>query len=225
MTIRYSFFLALSGASLLASDGPWSGKPASQWSPEDAKQVLTDSPWAKSVEPGVDRTANGGRGSRAVLGRGGIGIGVGGRGGGVGRVPPPRTGGTPASVIVRWESALPVQEAQLKTNADAPAVSEDSYTIAVVGLPNRLAGSDPDALAAQLKHQAELGREGRKSIRSSEARVLPRDEGLIILFSFPRSEEIVPADRSIEFKARIGGFEIDSSFDLPGMTYAGKLQL
>lgn len=35
----------------LAEDPSWKSKPMRQWDQEDAKQVLTDSPWAKSVTP------------------------------------------------------------------------------------------------------------------------------------------------------------------------------
>jgi len=119
-----------------------------------------------------------------------------------------------------------VQEAQLKLrNADAPSISEDDYMIAVLGLPSSIVGADPGVLAGQLKHEGELRREGKKPVRSSEARVLPRDDGLVILFLFPRSNEISPGDKTIEFKARVGVFDIDQSYDLSEMIFSGKLQL
>ncbi len=91
--------------------------------------------------------------------------------------------------------------------------------------PSRIAGSDPQNLENRLKHQAELKRDGKKSIRSSDARVLPRDEGPIVLFLFPRSKEITRDDKRIEFEAQVAAFEIKQSFDLIDMTYAGKLEL
>jgi hypothetical protein len=224
---RCMFLVAVSGI-LLSADQPWKDKPVTDWSEGDARQILSDSPWAKSGAPKMERISNGGRGSRVGIGRDGVGIGLGGRGGGMGRVPrpSPASHGTTPDLIVRWESALPVQEAQLKLrNADAPSISEDDYMIAVLGLPGRIVGADPQVLAGQLKHEGELRREGKKSIHSSEARVLPRDDGLIILFLFPRSNEISPGDRTIEFKARVGMFDIDQSYDLSEMIYAGKLQL
>ena len=146
--------------------------------------------------------------------------------GGSGGGPRQGSAGTASTLTVRWESALPVQEAQLKIhNADAPSVSEDDYTIAVLGLPSRVVGSDPGVLEGQLKHEGELKREGKKSIRSSDARVLPRDDGVIILFMFPRSNEIAPVDKTIEFKARVGAFDIDQSYELGDMIYTGRLAL
>jgi hypothetical protein len=225
--------VAVSGILLLAADQPWKDKPVTDWSDGDARQILSDSPWAKSVAPKIDRPSSGQRGPRVGVGRGGVGVGLGGRGGGMGRVPRggsessrESSAGAAPNLTVRWESALPVQEAQLKIrNADAPTVSEDDYTIAVLGLPSRIVGSDPGVLESQLKHEGELRREGQKSIRSTDARVLPRDDGLIILFQFPRSKEITPGDKAIEFHARIGAFDIDQSYDLADMIYTGRLQL
>ena len=55
--------------------------------------------------------------------------------------------------------------------------------------------------------------------------MLPRDEGLIVLFLFPKSKEIIRDDKRIEFEAQVGVFEVKQGFDLSEMTYAGKLKL
>jgi len=34
-----------------AQEPAWKGKPVAKWDQEDARQVLNDSPWAKSVAP------------------------------------------------------------------------------------------------------------------------------------------------------------------------------
>jgi hypothetical protein len=239
MSRKYPLFLAFVSAALFAADQPWKDKPAAEWSESDARQIVSDSPWAKSVVPTMKKQ---GEGSPGGMGRsgpriGGIGIGgIGGIGGpqtrgrgGAGRGVPqagPDTSGTPPTLTVRWESALPIQAAQLKIrDANSPSVDEAYYTIAVLGLPSRIAGRDPQNLANHLKHQAELKRDGKKTIRSSGARVLPRDEGLIVLFLFPRSNEITRDDRRVEFVAQIAAFELTQSFDLSEMTYAGKLEL
>ena len=53
----YMYRLAQSGlilfsvAALLAADASWKTKPLAQWSEEDAKQVLANSPWVKRVIP------------------------------------------------------------------------------------------------------------------------------------------------------------------------------
>src|SRR5580704_10668158 len=38
-------------AVLIAADSSWKDKPVSQWTADDGKQVLTDSPWVKQVTP------------------------------------------------------------------------------------------------------------------------------------------------------------------------------
>lgn len=76
---------------LAAGDQPWKNKQIAEWSEDDAKQVLADSPWVKTVTPTIARSENGGgRRSGGGMGRGG-GIGIGGIGiglpgiGGLGR--------------------------------------------------------------------------------------------------------------------------------------------
>jgi hypothetical protein len=121
---------------------------------------------------------------------------------------------------VRWESALPVQEAQLKVrDTGAPSVDEAHYAIVVLGVPGRMTGD------GRAKPHAELRRSGKKAVRSSEARVLQRDDGSIVVFLFPRSAEITSGDKQVDFDAHIGPLELKQTFELSEMTYAGKLAL
>lgn len=164
-------------------------------------------------------------------GREGMGGGPGGMGGrpvGGGAPPSPQgdRGGNPPTITVRWESALPVQEAHLKMrHTDAPEIDSDSYTITVVGLNSKVAGSDPASLENHLKNLAELRRDGAKPLHSTNARVLPRDDGLIVVFTFSRKDELPAREKSLEFKVQIGPFEVTRTFDLTLMTYHGKLEL
>ncbi len=244
---RFLISVALIGQ-LAQAQVAWIDKPVARWTDSDARLVLSESPWSKQVEPILK--SEGSRGGRGVgigsplgtIGIGGRGIGIGGprRGGRGGRGPgggmPPRGGGRPmadeiaprtiAPVTIRWESALPVQEAELKTaDGNAPIVDEAKYALAVVGLPNRLANGDPQALAKQWKGQAKLKRSGKKDIKPSEVRLLPRDEGLVVMFLFSRTNEITASDREVEFEAVIGPLELKQIFTLSEMSYAGKLEL
>ena len=231
-------------AVLAAADASWRDKPAAEWSQDDARQVLTDSPWAKSVQARVKSSSGGSHGSRGAMGRPGVGLGgtgigfpgprMGGRGGMGGRGIPQGSGGgggqtssiTPPTLTVRWESAFPVQEAELKSgNPNAPLMDEDHYAIVVLGLPARWARGDADSDASRLKPHAELKRPGGKAIRSSSSRVLARDDGPVVVFLFPRSQEIPSSDQQVEFEGQIGPLEINQQFQLGEMTFAGKLQL
>ena len=225
----------------------WKDKPVARWTDADARLVLTESPWSKQVEP-IFKQGNGPRGRGVGIGMGGIGIGMGGprmgggRGGGrggPGGMPAGRgmdPGGRPPSediaprsinpVTIRWESALPVQEAELKTaDGNAPIVDESNYAIAVVGLPSRLALGDPQVLAKQWKSQAKLKRAGKKDVKPVEVRVLPRDDGLVVMYLFSRMNEITANDREVEFEAVVGPLELKQTFTLGEMSYAGKLEL
>jgi len=46
-----SLYAVLVAALAFAADPAWQSKPPSQWSSDDAKQLLTDSPWVKQVTP------------------------------------------------------------------------------------------------------------------------------------------------------------------------------
>ncbi|MEO8658187.1 MAG: hypothetical protein ABI693_06940 [Bryobacteraceae bacterium] len=242
MSIRSSRFLlcSLPIVFLAAQDLSWKGKPPSQWTEAEAQSILSDSPWSKETSPAIDRTANGRR-SSGGMGRVGVGMGgmggprMGGRGGGMGRNPSQTDPGadgsgtsrTPApNVTVRWESALPVQEAHLKlADSNAPSIDEASYTIAVTGLPRRLINGDDKDIEKHLKSAGELKRAGKKTIHSTEAEVIEKDSGPVILFKFPRSAEIVKNDGAVEFTATIGSAKLAQSFSLLDMLFNGKLEL
>ena len=126
---------------------------------------------------------------------------------------------TPRNLTVRWESAAPVQTAHLKLHeSDVPTVDESHYAIVVAGIPNRMAQSDA-------KPKAELKRKGQKTIKSSEAKMIPRDNGNLVIFFFPRSREITLKDQQVDFEGRIGVMEVNQSFDVTAMQLDGKLQL
>jgi hypothetical protein len=238
---------------LAAAEEPaWKIKQIPEWTPDDAQQILNDSPWAKSVTPTIGRASDNGntgygrRGGGLGGGIPGIG-GVGGRRGGYGYPGGypgggyPGGGGSgsgrrrdddttnssqPPALKVRWESAMPIREAELKTrDTNAPTVDEGHYAIAVYGIPSRFAGGDPQKLADQFKKDAALKRDGKKDIKPSEVQVLQRDEGPVVVFLFPRSKEITAQDRRIEFDAKLGRLEVSSSFFSEDMKFQGKLEI
>ncbi len=258
---------------LAAGDQSWKDRKPAEWTPEDAKQVLADSPWVKTVRPEVDRNANtgqrrqnGGMNRRGGIGLGGIGvglpgIGIGGRrnaggypgggypGGGYpggnnpgGTYPggnnnpnaDPNTapGGSrnrqqqPPNLTLRWESALPVREAELKApEPNAPSVDEGHYAIAVYGAPARLEQGDAKKFADTLKKDAKLKRQGKKDLKPSSVEVLDGKKGPVILYLFPRTKEITLQDKEVDFDAHIGRFKLSEPFYTDQMVYAGKLEL
>lgn len=234
--------LAVSVAVLAAAGQGWKDKQIPEWTESDAKQLLTDSPWAKSVMPAIEKSAEnnpsrsgGGIRRRGGLGIGGIGIGTGGmgrRGSGGGGNPDggsePRsgTGEGPPTLTLRWESALPIREAELKAHEiSAPSLDEDYYAIAVYGIPRRMVNDDSKQFAGQLKTQAAIKRDGKKDLKPSDVQILLRDDGPVIVYLFPRSAEITWRDHRIDFGAQVGRLKLTQSFSADEMMFHGKLEL
>ena len=236
------------------AEQPWKGKPLAEWSEDDARQVLSNSPWAKLVTPKV--SSEGGQrgygGRRGGIGMGGPGMGGGGMGGGRGgmgggglgggggagypgggrssdpdvggnREPGDRTASSP--VTVRWESARPVREAQLKLQQESVGADEPYYAITVSGLPSRIANRDPQELRSQLLSDSSLKLKGKKKIALADVKLLTRDDNAVLLLLFPRSQEITTGDKEVEFSTRVARMEIKQKFALEEMTFDGKLQL
>ena len=229
---------------LLAAEEPaWKTKSIPDWSADDAQQVLTDSPWTKSVTPTQSKAASepGSRpGRRGGFGGVGIGFPGGGRRGGYGY---PGGGGypndtsqrgdttnqtPPPPLKIRWESALPVREAELRArDTNAPTIGEDHYAIAVYGVPNRLVNADSKSFTDELKKYAALKRDGKKDLKPSSVEILQRDDGPVILYQFPhlKDKEITAQDRRVEFDGKIGRLQFTQSFYTEDMVYQNKLEL
>jgi hypothetical protein len=230
--------LLASGAAATVQAQVWKDKRIDEWSPEEARQVLTDSPWAKTVtpvanEPGKLAHTRVGMGPDGIaLGGANLGLpGMGRRGGmsGAGRMPDdaasPDSGPLP-TLTLRWISALPMSSAQLiARELNAPAADEDHYAIAVYGLPSGLLRGDPDTLGAGLKNHAAIKRDGTKDMTPSSVEVLLRDDGPLVVYFFPRSTEITRKDGKVEFDAAIGRLKFAQSFVPGDMVYRGKLEL
>jgi hypothetical protein len=220
-------------AALLTAAGlPWTDKPVEQWNEQDAKQILSGSPWVKKITPAqLPNVSEAARRQSGYMG--------GGQGAGVGLTalsPSVVTGvgssGTsrkrrrgPGPVEVRWESARPVRIAeQAAREEDPPAWQGDMYAIAIYDVP----GLDVDqkGLAAELKHAALLKAGRKKELHAAEVQLLPQEgDFTTILYLFPRSVEITIDDAHVEFWAKFGRLTITQNFDLREMQLQGKLEL
>jgi hypothetical protein len=216
----------------------------------DSPWVKTTTPTMEGRANGGQRRNTGGGPRGGGIGIGGVGIGIpgiGGMGRGGGGYPGggggypggSRTGGngtggddgrsepvTPPKLTLRWESAMPVREAELRErDVDAPTVDENHYAIAVVGVPRNMIQADTRAMEADLKKQAVLKRDGKKDFKPSSVEILQRDDGPVIVFFFSRSTEISTSDRRVEFDAQIGRLKFGQAFFTEDMVYDGKLAL
>jgi hypothetical protein len=223
-----------------ADEQSWKNKQVPDWTDQDAKQVLSDSPWVKTVTPTLTQAQQQPRrfGGPGMGRRGGFGFPGGYPGGGNGGGGYPSGSSYPSGnrqddsntqlpkLTLRWESALPIREAELKTrDNNAPTVDSDHYAIAVYGVPSRFTTGDQQKLADQFKKDAALKRDGKKDLKPSSVQVLQRDDGAVVVYLFPRTKEITAEDRRVEFDAKMGRLEASESFFTEDMNYQGKLQL
>jgi len=132
----------------------------------------------------------------------------------------------PITLKLRWESALPVQLAELKSHeVEPPTLEGDGYKIAVYGVPGAGFKGDPTELGKPLKNLAFLKREGKKDVRPVSVEVFQRDNGLVVVYLFPLSAEVTMKDGQLRFEAQIGRIVVDQTFDLSEMEFMGKLAL
>jgi hypothetical protein len=238
--VMQSLGLIVAGASLMAQDPAWKNKPAAQWTEEDAKQILAASPWAKEITATVtrrlteDQLREGGQmgqprgvGNENVDPKGSgeqISLNVFTGPGGDDRSF--RSLSHPITLKLRWESALPVRLAELKSHEVAPLTLDgDGYRIAVYGIPGGDFKGDPKELGKPLKGLAALKREAKKDVRPVSAEVFQLEDGVVVVYVFPLSAEISKRDRQIQFEAQIGRIVVNQTFDLREMEFVGKLEL
>jgi hypothetical protein len=229
-TILKSLVFPLSVVLLMAAGPSWKSKQMDQWSEQDAKLILIDSPWVKKVTPALlpqfsenQRRQGGhmgggdGSGAEALSPAALIGVGS-------------STAGKRRPIhmpilVIRWESALPVRSAEVKAHEeDAPDVADGNYAVAVYDVPG--VDVNQKALASDLKKDAFLKRDGKKDRRPSRVDLLPQDGGLTtIIYMFPRSEEFTTQDQRITFTAQIGRLSVAQYFYTAEMMIQGKLEL
>jgi hypothetical protein len=235
-----SFCLGLVATSLMAADPVWKTKPAAEWTEEDAKLVLSASPWAKDISAVItrrlteDQLREGGQmGQPRGIGNEGVdpkGSGpkvspnvLTGRGG---DDRSPRSFSRSLKLKIRWESALPVRLAELKSHEiEPPTLGGDGYYIAVYGVPGGDFKGDPKQLGEPLKNLAALKREGKKDVRPIRVEVFQGENGIVVVYVFPLSAEITKKDQWIQFEAHIGRIVFSHNFELSEMEVVGRLEL
>ena len=225
---------------LIAADSVWKSKLASQWTEEDARQVLTKSPWAMATRAVIT-----GRLTEEQLREGGqMGLprGIGNEGvdsnGSRPKVSPhiltgpgggdrnPRSVPQSITLQLRWENALPVRLAELRLQEiELPTLQGDGYSIAVYGVPGGGFKGSPEQLGQPLKSLAALKRDGKEDVRPVRVEVFQREIDVVIVYLFPLSAEISKQDRRIRFEAQIGRIVFAQDFDLSEMEFLGKLEL
>jgi hypothetical protein len=226
--VRNCWFVIISTGLLGAADPSWKNKPVQQWDEEDAKQVLTSSPWVSKVVPVElpELTPEQRRDGGAT--GGGRGTGLGGVDGavftpGAAKTPAPKR--YPGALLLRWESAAPIRVAEIKAHElGAPDWEGDYYVLAVYHVPD--SNSSQKIPAGVLKGAAWLKREGKKDLKPARVEILQEQTGSsIVVYLFPRSEAITKEDGRLEFVAQIGRLSLAQYFYPEEMQFQGKLEL
>jgi hypothetical protein len=240
---------ALSGSlfavALFASDF-WKTKDYTQWTSDEVAKVLTDSPWAKQMNVTSEQTGGGQR-RGGGMGRGGGGGGGGGRGGGMGlpgggggggypgggggggrggggQYPNDSGGGMREQIVVRWESALPIQHALLRQGGH-PGDESKYYIVAVLGLRMVGENQNTDDLRTRFLDAAQLIPKSKIGISADDIQFEGRNGSTAMRFLFPKTFPISANDKEIVFQFQSQGMKFDHKFKLSDMQYQGQLAL
>lgn len=223
MTRRTAILLSLGlpGIVRAAPAEFWNERKPEEWTEAECEELLTQSPWAREASV----TFNTGGGILAPrTTRGGM----------------RRTGGTIDTssdkgpdhykAIVRWESALPVREANHHQLKDDPAAN---YILSVSGdVPMLGGGSAGDETDDEFQKRLEMLKEYSKLEKKGDPIYLvkigrltgpPAKSGT--LFYFERNDLIRLSDHQVTFYTKMGPIEVKCKFPLHEMVYHGKLEL
>jgi hypothetical protein len=151
------------------------------------------------------------------------------------------------NVVLRWESALPVQHAMLRqgvrsdddSKAAPAAKDQKDYVIAVLGLylPDRGSAGDSDdsdldrgkdnneRLRSQLLDAAQLTPKGKTPIAADDVQFEGRNGSIAMRFLFPKTPGITADDKEVAFHLETRGMKLEHKFKLSEMVYQGKLAL
>ena len=168
--------------------------------------------------------------------------GGGGGGGGQG-------GGIHEQVVLRWDSALPIQHALLRqghhpassddtskdASKDAPVdINQKYYVVSILGLsmPSRKDDSDSgdndrrsaDDLRSRFLDAATLVPKSKIAIQAEDVQFEGRNGSIAMRFLFPRTFPISD-EKEIVFQFQSQGVKFDHKFKLSDMQYQGKLAI
>ena len=256
-SVKRAFFIGAFCAVIAAAARlPWNGKAPAEWTAEEAEQIMNNSPWAQPADATFpDPRDHDAIPAQALPGPAQAGM-ASARGatdgrwdGGVGYN---RGGALPTiQVLVRWDSAEVVKEAQARLKRlgktpdvnfpDLPSASSD-YILTVVGLvPAKNAegvakldgqsssenppapAPNPERLLEDFMSNSTLANRNGQSIRPINVQV-DAASGAIRLY-FPRSIALDTKVKEAYFSTRYGALTVKKRFRLNDLTYKKRLQL
>jgi hypothetical protein len=208
MLTRTVVVVALLTAGALAHPGAaafWDEKPYTAWTLEEMNRLVTDSPWS-----GRARVTQADRWGR--------------------RRDPPKA-------LVTWTTARPMREVLVRERLGAGGtftkemeaflVSPASWYVVSLRISAPPGESYAAYAKAALAHTALHFDEWRSPLRATavETAALESESQLVIVFTIPRGFGITIDHKDVQFKTRLGSFNITKKFNLKNMVYRGELAL
>jgi len=216
----------------------WVKKEYTQWTDEEVRRIMTNSPWSKETTVNAPAGQFGGGGGPArsaapvdVENTGGGGR-RGGRGGGGGDASSTPTQAQ-ITLTVSWRSALPLRRAVVKSRIGASTeVPEDlrqslskepeGYIVVVSGVPAVMARMIQDPVRLN-RSSLKVGK--RAPIVPKSVDFQTRTQSVDVFFVFPKSEPITLEEKEAELDLLLGPMEAKKKFTLKDMMYNGKLEM
>ena len=139
------------------------------------------------------------------------------------------------TLVVRWQSALPMRQAIAKQKFGSEAgTSPESkklldgdqkyYAVLVSGLPGRMLGASDDMKSNLLKATT-LSVKGKDPISAADLQTAGNEQKAVVMFFFPRTSPIDADDKEVEFSSKFGPIIVKQKFKLKEMVFNGKLEL
>jgi hypothetical protein len=216
---------------------PWE-KPVAEWTAEDVAELLNRSPWSVQTEAVVEDPYDA-REEQPVAPPV-TGLNIPGQNkqpwdGGVGKN---RMGRLPTvPTTVRWESALPIRQAE----KDGAAPEGNWYVISVAGLvpagryravgkTETTSSSDgavdarnPEELLEAFMAYSKIEQKDGPALQPENVKLDPAT-GVVRVF-FSRKAAIDPEQREVTFVTHFGKLNVKAKFRLSSMKYHGKMEL
>ncbi len=225
--------LALAIVAAARAGDVWKTKPFEQWTKNDVRQILYDSPWARVQYVPQEWNINGG-GGKSEMGRapGGTVSAAQGPAGGAAEVGQ-QAMGTPqgqAAYYVRWNSSRTVREALVRDailvgnmkEADAPkylSAPITDYEVVVIGPDMTPFGKISED---ELKAKAYLrGKQSKVKVNATSAEITRSPDGrqvTAVMFSFPKKttdgkDIAAPQEKGLQFVLNIKDLNLNTTFD------------
>lgn len=195
----------------------WNKQAPSTWTSDQVVLLSTRSPWAKETRIDFKAKGKDAEGDHSSE--------TGPTPFGVNRGDPGKNAGKPLSVVVTWQSALPLYDA---LHDKLPASLLGHYVIGVKDLPIVVdAGPEresPEQLLDWLKNSATLKAKSRDAVQCGV--VTTAREGSLLLFGFLR--ELMPLaanDKEVIFTLDTNQLALKTRFEPREMIYKGELAL